>query len=132
MDLTYLERYSGHVAGERLEEPIGRTPLGPDDPDRQAERDGGVDVRRLAPGTTLLVVTRHSRYRLRILDGRSQRALVSGGSLLPACTEARIEGATGEGAALKVGCVAAGLQLELYVGGRRIRTSSVVSVDVEQ
>jgi hypothetical protein len=91
----------------------------------------GVAFRSLEPGIVIVVNTRHTCYRLVVVDGPEQRALVTGGWLFPESTEVRVEGATGGGSVLKMGWIGVGLRLELSIGLRRITTSGVRSIVVE-
>lgn len=91
----------------------------------------GVAFRSLEPGTVIVVNTRHTCYRLVVVNGSEQRALVTGGWLFPESTGVRVEGATGGGSVLKMGWIAVGLRLELSNGLRRITTSRVRSIVVE-
>ena len=88
----------------------------------------GLAVDSLAPGTTIEVRTRNSRYRLTLLDGDGH-ALVTGGALFREPTEVRIEGSTAGGSSLKLGWIGVGLRLELSMGQRLITTSDVQSVE---
>jgi hypothetical protein len=95
-------------------------------------RDGdGVDIRELTAGTIVIVQTRHSRYRLVVLEPNAQRMLVSGGDWFPVPTEAHLVGATCGGSMLKPGWIGVGLKLELRHMDRRITTSLVAEVTVE-
>ena len=87
----------------------------------------GVAVDSLEPGTTLVVQTRNSQYRLVILVDRPVVA-IQGGKLFPEPTVVRLEGATAGGSALKTGWIMVGLQMEMSNGSIRIRSSPVRSV----
>ena len=91
----------------------------------------GIAVQSLEDGTVLSIHTKHSRYRVVILDSANQSALVNGGSLFTETTEVRIEGATAGGSVLKMGWIGVGLRLELSIGRQRITTSRVTSVAIE-
>jgi hypothetical protein len=91
----------------------------------------GVALEALEAGTVLNVVTRHSDYRLVVLDPVRRRVLVSGGWLFPEETEVRFEGATAGGSVVKIGWIGADLRLEMSMGLRRITTSRVMSVTIE-
>jgi hypothetical protein len=91
----------------------------------------GVDIRELAAGTTLIAQTRHSRYRLVVLDPNAQRMLVSGGDWFPVPTEAQLVGATCGGSMLRPGWIGVGLKLELRHMDRRITTTLVAELTVE-
>ena len=91
----------------------------------------GVALQSLEAGTVLNVITRHSGYRVVVLDPVRRRVLVTGGRLFPERTEVRFEGATAGGSVLKIGWIGTGLRLEMSMGLRRITTSRVRSVTVE-
>jgi hypothetical protein len=99
-----------------------------------AKEGGGpeaVALESLDSGTTLVVSTRNSRYRLVVLDGVDRSVLVEGGSLFPTPTEAHVQGASAGGSLVKTGWIGVGLHLELQVGLRQIITSRVRSVTFE-
>ena len=89
----------------------------------------GVAVHSLEPGTTLVVQTRNSRYRLVILIDRPV-VVIQGGRMFPEPTVVRLEGATAGGSALKTGWILVGFQMEMSNGSIRIRSSPVRSVSV--
>lgn len=89
----------------------------------------GVDVRRLSPGTELVVETSNSFYHFVMLDAGGLRALASGGRF-DREAEVRIEGSTLGGTLLKVAWIGRGLSLELSVRGRRLDTSRVRSITI--
>jgi hypothetical protein len=91
----------------------------------------GIDWRSLPAGTTLLVDTLNSRYRLVKLDSNAHDALVQGGASLQDGTEARIEGSTAGGSLIKSGWILKGRLLELSIGDRSLVTSPVRSIRVE-
>jgi hypothetical protein len=90
----------------------------------------GLSLSALAPGTMVSVVTRHSHYRVMVIDPRHGRALVTSAVWFPEVTEVRLEGATAGGSVLKTGWIGIGLKLEMSVGRQRVTTSRVVSVAV--
>jgi hypothetical protein len=92
----------------------------------------GVALQSLETGTVLRVRTRHSHYRVVVLDPTRQSVLVTGGRLFPESSEVRCEGATAGGSMLKVGWIGVGLRLELSLGRQRITTSRVQSVTIER
>jgi hypothetical protein len=57
--------------------------------------------------------------------------LIEGGTLLHGVTPARLNGATAGGCAMKLGWIAVGLRMELSVGGVRVTTSPVQSMEIE-
>jgi hypothetical protein len=98
---------------------------------RQVGALDGINICHLEPGTTLAVHTRHSVYRLTVMDGHEEQVLILGGRLFNEPTPARLCGATAGGSALKTGWVGVGLHLELSVGGVPIRTSLVRSIELD-
>ena len=95
------------------------------------EASTGVALDSLEYGTRLLVRTRYSEYRLTVLDAESGDVLIEGGSLLQGETPARLNGATAGGCAMKLGWIGVGLRMELSVGGVRVTTSPVQSIELE-
>ena len=96
---------------------------------RSSERSGFM-ITGLEPGVTLVVKTRHSSYRLVILDGARRLVAVDGG-IFPETTVVRLSGATFGGSALKVGWIVVGLRLEFCDGTRQITSSPVESVEIQ-
>ena len=91
----------------------------------------GIDIRALASGTTLLVDTRNTHYRLVVLNPARLSVLIEGGTFIRNETEARLNGATCGGSALKGGWIGVGSRMDVWIEGRRIVTSSVRSISVE-
>ena len=96
-----------------------------DDFAHKTAADRGVMVEALEVGTVVTAWTKHSCYRLVIVDPANRLARVTGGSLFKEPTEVRIEGATIGGSMIKSGWIGAGLRMELSIGLRRITTSRV-------
>jgi hypothetical protein len=92
---------------------------------------GGIEVSALAAGPAISVVTRHSTYRLIVLNPDERRVTMTGGTYFPEPIEVRVDGATGGGSALKIGWIGVGLRLELSAGRRRICTSRVTSIAID-
>jgi hypothetical protein len=97
----------------------------------ETDSNDGVAIGALSPGTKVRVQTRNSEYRLTILDGGQRRVLVQGG-ILPAVSEARLEGATDGGTVVHSGWIEVNRSLELACGPRRIITSRVRGISVEK
>ena len=91
----------------------------------------GITLTGLEPGTRIVVATKHSCYRLVVVDGAQKSATVTGGKMFPESTDVRIEGASNGNAVVKHGWIIAGLRLELSIGLKRVTTSPVQSVAVE-
>jgi hypothetical protein len=91
----------------------------------------GVDVRRLPPGTEVVVDTHNSRYRFVILQENASSALIQGGPYFREETSVRIEGSALTGSLLKSGWLGVGLFMEISAEHQRIVTSRVRSIVVE-
>jgi hypothetical protein len=91
----------------------------------------GVDIRGLAAGTVVIVHTRHSRYRVVVVEPRSCHVLVTGGASFSTLAEAQLVGATGGGSMLKLGWIVVGLRMELRQPNHRTMTSPVDVVTIE-
>ena len=90
----------------------------------------GVDLRDLPPFTTLLVRTMNSDYR--VVVAQWPEVYIQGGSFFPDPTAACLDGASIGGSCLRVGWIGIGLLVEIRSGGRRIITSPVRAITVEQ
>jgi hypothetical protein len=90
----------------------------------------GVAIDSLAPGTTVVVSTHNSQYRVLILIEPSL-VLVQGGAMFPEATLVRFDGATALGGNVKRGWILVGSQMEMWRGPLWIRSSRVRSIAVE-
>jgi hypothetical protein len=97
----------------------------------EAGGDDGLAIEALDVGTSLIVCTCNSEYRLIVLDGVRRSVLVKGGLLLPSATQACLQGASVGGSFVRTGWIGVGLRLEILVDRKRIVTSRVRSVIVE-
>jgi hypothetical protein len=97
----------------------------------ESAANDGVQIDSLTPGTRVRVQTRNSEYWLTVVEGGQRRVLVQGG-ILPAVSEARVEGATDGGTAVHSGWIEVNRSLELVCGPRRIITSRVREISVEK
>jgi hypothetical protein len=125
-DLDPLDSQSAIVEG-----PLARS-VSPPAPAVQPTEGPGLVLEGLDAGTAIVVATRHSSYRFVIVDATQRQATVVGGKMFPERTDVRIEGATTGANVIKPGTIVVGLRLELSMGLKRITTSSVTSVSVEQ
>jgi len=91
----------------------------------------GVAIQSLDSGTTLIVQTRNSQYRVVVLDGTELSVLFKGGAVFQEATEVHLGGASAGGSLLKTGWIGVGLRMEMWVGARRIITSPVRSITIE-
>jgi hypothetical protein len=98
-----------------------------------ADRDReGIGIGSVDAGTPVTIQTRYSTYELIVRDGARHDVLLRGGRLFPAWTEARLNGSTAGGSALKSGWIGIGLRIEIAVGGKRFTTSPVQSIWIER
>jgi hypothetical protein len=93
-------------------------------------RAEGIALGSLDAGTSLILHTRNSEYRLTVLDGERGEVLLKGGLLFPEDTEACILGSAAQGA-LKIRWLGIGLRMEISTHGRTISTSPVQSLTIE-
>jgi len=96
----------------------------------QSNDRNGLAIQTVDDGTAIRVKTRHSSYRLVVLD-RRQHLVCAEGGVFPEPTVVRIAGATFGGSTLKVGWIVEGLRLEFGLGPRQIVSSPVQSVVIE-
>jgi DksA/TraR C4-type zinc finger protein len=86
----------------------------------------------LQPFDTILLGTHNSDYRILLLDPKTGRALVEGGSYLLEPSEAFIIGSGNPGSAFNGGAICIGDRLEMCVHEKMLLTSPVKSVEVKQ
>jgi len=89
------------------------------------------DLGTLQPFDTILVGTRNSDYRILLLDPKTGRALVDGGQYLNEPHEVMLMGSSRHGLPYKVGSIAVGYRLEMWIGEKAISTSPVRSVSIK-
>ena len=90
-------------------------------------RTEGLAIDSLEAGTTLIIHTANSEYRLVVLDAFERRVTMAGGAF-PNAVPAFLHGACGGGNLLKTGWIGVGLRMALFVDGRRLVTSRVRSI----
>lgn len=85
--------------------------LGPETQPTKSEAGGdeGIAIQSLEPGTTLIVQTRNSQYRVLVLNGTGLDAIVTGGQLFQDPTRVQLDGATAGSSLLKIGWIGVGL-----------------------
>lgn len=88
----------------------------------------GIDVRRLRPGTDLIIETYNSMYQLRVVDPPDQRVDIMGGIRIPQMVPAYIVGATYGGSMLRPGWIMPYMCLELKLPNRIVVTTPVKNV----
>lgn len=90
----------------------------------------GIVLRSLEPGTTIVVNTRRSQYRLVILL-EPDLVMITGGNTFREPRVVRFDGATDGGSALVVGRILVGFHMEMSMGPLRITSSRVRSVSID-
>jgi hypothetical protein len=90
----------------------------------------GVQVDQLRPLESLSVRTRNNVYELVVTDPSAGAVMVRGGAHFPEFTPARVCGSTAGGSLVKRAGIYVGLRLEIERDGRRIVTSTVMSIDI--
>jgi hypothetical protein len=95
------------------------------------EMGEGIDIRSLESGTTLLVQTRNTHYRMVVVNPDRLMVLATGGELFPQEAEARLNGATSGGSTLMEGWIGLHFRMNLWANGRRIITTPVRSITLE-
>ena len=91
----------------------------------------GIALQTLAPLDTVCVQTRNSNYRIFLLEPKTGRALIEGGSDYLEPVDALVIGSVMSGSTLKVGLIGIGMRLEFWTDGKVISTSPVQSFHVE-
>lgn len=95
--------------------------------------DKGIDVSKLAPGTTLIVQTQNSKYKLK-KTGYGLEMIAQGGSHLLEPTEAHFTGSTWGGSAIRIGWIGHQMHLELHFKRgnkrRKLLTTSVLNAKI--
>ena len=92
--------------------------------------NSGVAIETLAPFDTIRVRTLNSEYRVFLLDPRTGRAIVQGGSFVEP-VDAVVNGSVGSDSIPKVGWIGVGCRLEMMINKRILSTSPVQSIDVD-
>ena len=90
-----------------------------------------VMLESLSPFDTILLRTENSDYRILLLDPKTGRALVEGGSYLPEPSEGLVKGSARPGSDFNGGAIAVGGRLEMWVNENIFLTSPVKSVEVK-
>jgi RNA polymerase-binding transcription factor DksA len=95
------------------------------------ESNSEIILERLNSFDTLLLHTYNSDYRILLLDPRTGRALVEGGSYLPEPSEGLVKGSALPGSAFNEGAICVGGRLEMWVNERVFLTSPIKTVEVK-
>ena len=89
-----------------------------------------VMVESLNPFDTVLLRTHNSNYRILLLDPKTGRALVEGGSYLLEPSDSLIKGSALPGSDFNAGALCVGGRLEMWVNEKAFLTSPIESVEV--
>lgn len=89
-------------------------------------------LEKLESFDTLLLRTHNNDYRILLLDPKSGRALIEGGSLINEPREALVRGSSQPGEPFNKGSICVGCRLELWVDERVLLTSPVRSIEVKR
>lgn len=92
----------------------------------------GVVLENLNPFDTILLRTHNSDYRILLLDPKTGRSLVEGGSYLLEPREAFVKGSTVPGSTFNGGTITLGGRLEMWVDEKVFITSPVKSIEVKE
>jgi hypothetical protein len=98
--------------------------------DEAADPDSKVILQNLNSYDTILLRTLNSDYRILLLDPRTGRSLIEGGSLLTEPREALVRGSALPGAPFEGGAIDVGSRLEMWVDEKVFLTSPVKSIEV--
>lgn len=92
----------------------------------QSEADGGVSLKSLEVGKTLMIQPKNTLY---LIEKRGEDEFYISGNqrFCPEPTKASIHGSTWGGSMLKIEFVGIGMRLEFSVEGHRAITTSVIS-----
>ena len=97
----------------------------------ETEESNNVALKSLKPFDTILLRTHNSDYRILLLDPKSGRALIEGGTYLVEPNEALLRGSATLASDFKAGLICVGSRLEIWVNGRVLLTSAIRSVRVK-
>jgi hypothetical protein len=90
-----------------------------------------INLENLEPFDTVLLRTHNSDYRILLLEPKTGRALVEGGSLLTEPREGFVRGSSFPGELLNKGAICVGCRLEMWVEERVLLTSPIKSIEVK-
>ena len=98
----------------------------------QTSSTADVVIENLNPFATILLQTLNSDYRILLLDPKTGRSLVEGGSYLLEPNEAFVKGSGIPGCAFKPGQISVGDRLEMWLNEKVFLTSPVKSLEVKE
>lgn len=94
------------------------------------QNTSGVAIETLAPFDTIRVTTQNNDYRIFLLEPKTGRAIVQGGSFAEP-VDAIVNGSVRADAIPKIGWIGVGCRLEMMINKGIISTSPVQSVEVD-
>ena len=97
----------------------------------EAEPRSELIIESLNSFDTILLHTHNSDYRILLLDPKTGRALVEGGSYLLEPSEGLVKGSALNGSAFSAGTIRIGARLEIWVNEKVFLTSPVETVEVK-
>lgn len=95
------------------------------------QNTSGVAIETLAPFDTIRIRTQNSDYRIFLLDPKTGRAIVQGGSHFVEPLDAIVNGSVGADYIPKPGWIGVGCRLEMMTNQGIASTSPVQSIDVD-
>lgn len=109
------------------------TPTSEDNKEQAGNREPAPELllETLNAFDTILLRTHNSNYRILLLDPKTGRALVEGGSYLLEPNEAFIGGSLVPGATFNVGAICIGGRLDMWVNEKALITSPIKSIEVK-
>ena len=102
------------------------------EPQTVSETPTDLMIEKLNPFDTIVLRTQNSGYRILLLDPKTGRALVEGGSYFREPNEGLVKGSALPGSAFNPGAISVGGRLEMWVDERVFLTSPVKSIEVQQ
>jgi hypothetical protein len=85
----------------------------------------GIDIKKLKPGTTVVVTTVHSIYKFLVTETPGE-VIAIGGEFIKESTKVRFNGSTMNGSAIKPGWIMCNMHMEISHKPNHIITTSLV------
>lgn len=97
----------------------------------ESRENPGVVIETLVPFDTIRVCTLNSEYRIVLIDPRTGKAIVQGGSHFVEPVDAIVNGSVGADGIPKIGWIGVACRLEMMINNGIVSTSPVQSVEVD-
>lgn len=93
---------------------------------------GDLDTSKLPNGTEIVVTTRHSEYKIKLVNAEEGDILIKGGSRFPEYTEAILNGSTWGSSMLALGKIGIDMFMEIGIPSlkKTITTSGVKEIKI--